>query len=396
MQVDSTAKLEPRGGLLKDVIINGNFSSPSNSPEGVKLVGEVDLNGTYTAQRLLEFGHPTLYPGTPLLLRGGEFIAGIGSGVVREIVGYSTVTTVTLDPDVVLRGRGVNATFDRPLTNRGQIVADLSLVNDGYRFSFADTFHFTAAPITNEGSLSAINRAILRIANLAAPNAGVVSATSGSVVEFTGAFAQSAVGTTRIDVGGAAIPVQGGTFTNRFGQITVGAAATLAGKLEVNFVTGFTPTVGSRYQVLNYASHTGQFDTVSVTGLAPGLALTPEYNGTNMTLVVTVSGSSLAAVALLAVAPQTSQFRAAVFADLSNSQVGSLQSGVTPADELDDAALWSSPAAPFEHRQRDERLLDELIDADDDSDPESTSALERAFELLGSDVASMRVGSLLL
>jgi hypothetical protein len=142
-------------------------------------------------------------------------------------------------------------------------------------------FQFTAAPITNEGTLSAINRGWLRIANLAAPNTGTVSAAVDTKIEFTGAFAQSAGGTTHVDIGG--------TASTAFGFIAVTGAATLAGTFDVQFASGFTPAVGNRFQVLNYGSKTGVFDSIHVTGLGSGLVVTPEYNGTNMTLVVSAA-----------------------------------------------------------------------------------------------------------
>src|SRR6185436_20132192 len=101
-------------------------------------------------------------------------------------------------------------------------------------------------------------------------------------------FSQASAGTTHVDVAG--------TDTTQFGLIAVTGAATLAGTFDVQFAAGFTPVDGSRFQVLDYGSHTGQFDSIHVTGLADGLLLTPEYNGTDMTLVVSAT-AGFAAVA---------------------------------------------------------------------------------------------------
>src|SRR5207253_2659293 len=98
----------------------------------------------------------------------------------------------------------------------------------------------------------------------------------------------AATGTTHVDVGG--------TTSATFGLIAVTGAATLAGTFDVQFASGYTPAVGNRFQVLNYGSHTGQFDTIHVSGLASGLAVTPEYNGTNMTLVVSAAAGSSASI----------------------------------------------------------------------------------------------------
>ena len=258
IQVDNTAKFVVNGGILRDVTVNGNSTDNFND---LVLVGEVDFNGDVAGK--LQFGQaplfpgaPPLFPDVPLIIRGGNFDLGR-----RSITGSSGTPSVTLEADVVFKGYASSATFTSPLTNRGQIIASPF---SGVFFDADRLFHFTAAPITNEGTLSAINRGILRINNLAAPSSGVVSAAVDSTVEFTGAFAQTAAGTTRIDIGG--------TASTQFGLVVVGATATLAGKLDVRFASGYTPTVGSRYQVMNYASRTGQFDTLDVTGLAAGLA----------------------------------------------------------------------------------------------------------------------------
>src|SRR5262245_31489712 len=49
------------------------------------------------------------------------------------------------------------------------------------------------------------------------------------------------------------------------------------------------PAAGQRYQVLEYASKTGTFSSIQVTGLPANLVVMPEYNATNMTLVVSAA-----------------------------------------------------------------------------------------------------------
>jgi hypothetical protein len=279
IQVNNAAQFTSGNGVLRDVIVNGN--TRINSFGTLTLVGDLDFNGNVTNSgsfnATLQLGHESLYVGVPLIIRGGSFDLG-ANGDTATITGTNGPSSISLEPDAVLKGRRVDATFSRPLTNRGQIIADQQ-----FSTSSGDLFHFTTTPITNQGTLSAINRAILRINNLAAPSSGIISSAVGSLVEFTGAFAQTAVGTTRIDIGG--------TASTQFGLVTAGGAASLAGNLNVQFASGFTPTVGNRVQVLNYASRTGQFDTINVTGLASGLVVTPEYNATNMTLVVSAAAA---------------------------------------------------------------------------------------------------------
>jgi hypothetical protein len=284
IRVNSTAQFTG-GGILKDVVVNGTAKTGRFSFNKLYLVGDVDFNGSVITdsnfRAPLQFGHDTRFAGVPLIIRGGLIDFGLNSHGT-SITGSSGPPSVTFESDVVLKGRKVNATFATPLTNRGQIIADQQ-----FPFTFGDVFHFTAAPITNEGTLSAVNRSILRIANLAAPNSGIVSAGAGSSVEFTSTFAQAAAGTTRVDIGG--------TAATQFGLVAVTGAATLAGTLNVQFASGHTPAVGNTFKVLTYASRTGMFTTVNVTGLASGLTVTPQYTGSDLTLVVEGTAAGLMA-----------------------------------------------------------------------------------------------------
>jgi hypothetical protein len=285
VNVASTAKFGAnlnRTAVLKDLVVNGNTRLPQFAT--LDLVGDIDFNGQVLATdtATLQFGHSSRYTGDPVSIHSANFDL---SFVTIRGASLTQVPGVTLDSDVILRGRGMQATFTQPLTNKGQIVADRT-----NPFASGEAFNFTAAPITNLGSLSAVNKSVLRIANLAAPNTGTVAAEAGASVEFAGDFAQASGGATRVDIGG--------TASTAYGLVAITGAATLAGTLEVQFVAGFAPVVGNRFQVLNYGSHTGQFDSVHVTGLPAGLVVTPEYNATNLTLVVNAAPSGLIALGL--------------------------------------------------------------------------------------------------
>jgi hypothetical protein len=71
----------------------------------------------------------------------------------------------------------------------------------------------------------------------------------------------------------------------------------LAGTLDVQFANGFTPIAGNSFKVMTYGSLTGQFDTVNVTGLASGLTVTPQYDGTDLMLVISGTASGMAIIA---------------------------------------------------------------------------------------------------
>jgi hypothetical protein len=288
IQVPSTASFEGDGGVetfgaravLKDLTVNGNTKIDSNGT--LTLVGDLSFNGSVigSSNAKLNFGDSSRYPNVPVHIHEG--IIDIGTfGTL--ITGSSIPPSITLDLGVELRGRNITASVAIPITNQGTIVADEAFATD-----IGDFFSFSAAPITNAGMLSAVNKAKLTIANLAAPNSGTVSAAAGSSVAFTGVFSQASTGTVHADIAG--------TATTQFGLIAITGAATLSGTLDVKFATGFTPAVGSTYKVMTYGSHSGQFATVNVTGLASGLAVTPQYNGTDLTLLVSSAPTGMVVV----------------------------------------------------------------------------------------------------
>src|SRR5262249_49634645 len=97
------------------------------------------------------------------------------------------------------------------------------------------------------------------------------------VINVTGNLVQNATGTASVDIGGSA--------AGQFGQINVSQGATFAGTLNVNLVNGFAPSSGTSIPIITFASSTGQFDTVHVSGLPQGIIMTPVYNATNLTML---------------------------------------------------------------------------------------------------------------
>ena len=95
-------------------------------------------------------------------------------------------------------------------------------------------------------------------------------------MQVNGAHSQAATGLFSVDVQGLGV-------TN-IGRIIVTGAATLNGTLSVSFVNGYVPNIGDSFQVVSYASRTGAFSAVNPIGLGAGLAISPAYNATNLTL----------------------------------------------------------------------------------------------------------------
>ena len=282
IQVTSPAKFNLLAGTLKDLTLNGNVTNQG----GGALAGDITLNGTLSSGRGLSFDDPTS-SNLPVRIHSGTIDVQdtVLNAFQTSITDTGAESSIILDAGVVLLGRlHPRASITKPIENHGTIVADRYSP-----FQTGDIFEFPVGPITNAGILSAATGSTLIIANLTAPSTGLVTAAAGGSVQFTGAFAQAAAGTTHVDIAG--------TAADKFGLITAAAAATLAGTLDVKFASGYTPSSGDTYKVLTYGSHTGAFTTINVVGLTTGLTVTPQYNSGDVTLVI--GGSPQAPMALI-------------------------------------------------------------------------------------------------
>src|SRR5205807_2486563 len=99
------------------------------------------------------------------------------------------------------------------------------------------------------------------------------------LMTITGNYTQALTGTLDIEVGGR-VP---GTL---FDRLSVGGVATLGGTLAISRTNGFVPTNDDTFQVINYASHSGAFETITGSDLGNSRFFLPLYNPANLTLVV--------------------------------------------------------------------------------------------------------------
>jgi len=87
-----------------------------------------------------------------------------------------------------------------------------------------------------------------------------------------------------IDIGGTKSGAQ-------FGLLNISGAASLNGTLNLGLINGFVPTLGSSFDIINFARYTGNFAVVNGTGINSTEHFQVVVNPTNVTLDV-VSGAS--------------------------------------------------------------------------------------------------------
>jgi len=96
-----------------------------------------------------------------------------------------------------------------------------------------------------------------------------------------GTYSQGSKSSLTIDLGGT-------TADTGYSVLNITDAASLSGKLVVDLVNSFTPTVGDSFDILNYSSETGTFSTTTLPKLTGGDTWSISYNATD--LVLTVDG----------------------------------------------------------------------------------------------------------
>jgi len=113
--------------------------------------------------------------------------------------------------------------------------------------------------------------------------AGLVSPGFSSPAVTTGTISLAGSGGYTQSAGGALLLNLGGSAASQIDQLNMSGMANLNGALYLCLINDFKPVVGTKFKVMKYASHSGQFSTVET-------GWTPTYNATS--LIATYNGAA--------------------------------------------------------------------------------------------------------
>ncbi len=120
-------------------------------------------------------------------------------------------------------------------------------------------------------------------------NSGRIAVGRAGVLAITGAYIQSAAGTSRFELDGLALPA--------FGTIAATTQATVLGAVEAAFINPpYTPVAGDAFAVITAPTVTGSISRVCVDQLSGGLGLAPDITPNALRLVATVGGAERATI----------------------------------------------------------------------------------------------------
>jgi hypothetical protein len=138
----------------------------------------------------------------------------------------------------------------------------------GGTFQVDTNFNVATVQVQSGGTLALQNQETL---TAGVTNSGNVSPLGAATI--AGSYVQTSGGTLDIGIGGT-------TPGTGYDQLNITGSATLAGTLNVSLINGWAPSSGDVYQILTYASETGDFSTKNFPTLGGGLAFFPDLEAT--------------------------------------------------------------------------------------------------------------------
>jgi hypothetical protein len=217
------------------------------------------------------------------IINRGTILASASGGITIDPPGTAGFVN---DAAGTLAAQGGNiGIITGPFTNAGTVRIDAGRLIDRNPGDFPQTagdtlvhgelqvsgsFFLQGGTLTGTGL---VDTNVINSGGTLTPGAGEGSGT----LAIEGTYTQSTGGAMAIDLGGS--------LPGEWDRLTVTAAASLNGVLHVRFRGGFAPSVGSTFRIIDAASRTGTFSSVTSEG-APGLAGNVIYDTTGASLVM--------------------------------------------------------------------------------------------------------------
>ena len=165
------------------------------------------------------------------------------------------------------------------------------------------------------GTIQALNSSsgpsVVALENGVTITGGTLTTTGNGIIETPGGHTATLNGVTNTgtySVNDNSVTILSGTITNTgalqlnsgnnptdfkiSGNVTLSG---LNGTLNISLISGFVPTIGSTFQILNYSSETGTFSTVNGLSINSNEHFTISYLGTDVLLTVVAGPSGSAA-----------------------------------------------------------------------------------------------------
>ena len=242
-------------------------------------------SGTYNVTGTLQFNNANIVTNAANITLTGTTSQIINQSSANALAGFATN-----NGSFTLAGNR-SFTAASNFTNTGTLT-----INGGSTFSVGThVFTQTAGKTADNGTLSASGGVKLNggslfgtgsiTGTLTSSSAGTItpgtSSTTTGILKDTGTYTQNS--------GKLNISIKGATAGTQYDQFNPTKAA-LSGTLNISRPTGFIPTIGSTFKIMNFGSETGTFGTVNGQAINSTEHFTVSYQPTDVLLSV-VSGA---------------------------------------------------------------------------------------------------------
>lgn len=264
----TTAAAFANAGKL--TISSGSTFTVGGMDSYTQTAGATTVSGTLDSGSVNVSGGSVLDKGT---MTTGSYTQTAGTLTVSGALTASSAGGVTVSGGSVLDTGTINAANYKQTagttTVNGKLVASAVNVSGGSVFGVG----------TITGSIDLTG-------GLLSP--GAASKKAGELT-VSGTYAQSGAGTFDVDLGGT-------TEETQYDVLDITSTATLGGVLNVDLISGFKPTVGETFDIMDYTSETGTFATLNLPKLTGGDTWAIRYNATDLVLTVDVPAAAQGAV----------------------------------------------------------------------------------------------------
>ncbi|MAT44173.1 MAG: hypothetical protein CL609_17715 [Anaerolineaceae bacterium] len=258
-------------------------------------------------------GTTTVLTGSTYRMFGVGGLSLSGQTLINQSTAKWEANTITLSNDAAFTNEGtfeakattsMNGGTDGLFDNQGLFVKktdsttttmNIDFTNAGEIFVEAGTLVFpdgltstSGTEIVLGGNLESTGPLDLQGATLSGigtvdgnlNNAGTVApGTSPGKITVTGDYTQTSAGGLEIEIGGT-------TAETEFDVLVIEGSAAFAGTLNITLLDGFIPAAGDQFEVLNFASYSGDFETVNLPDLPTGKYWERSFTETTMVLTV--------------------------------------------------------------------------------------------------------------
>ncbi|MGO4882494.1 MAG: beta strand repeat-containing protein [Bryobacteraceae bacterium] len=236
--------------------VNGNLTNFS---------GNTLNSGNYNVSGILEFDNASIVTNAATITLGSTTAKIENQSAANAMLGFTTNTSTG---KFTLSGNAGLTTTGGSFSNAGTVTVDTgsTFIIGGSSYNYTQTAGTTTVDGTlagastgsldlNGGNLygtGSLNYGVSDSATITPGN----SSTSEGKLQVNGTYAQNSSGALDVTIGGT-------TAGTNYDQLNVSGTASLNGTLNISLAHGYTPTVGTTFDILNASSVTGSFSTVN-------------------------------------------------------------------------------------------------------------------------------------